>query len=64
METQDGVPFVVEMKFPISNFTKIRRLGAALVHADGMTKVIDTPRKLTPTHRTIFSVPARLCFFF
>jgi hypothetical protein len=35
METQDGVPFVVEMKFPISNFTIIRRMGAALIHADG-----------------------------
>jgi hypothetical protein len=43
METQDGVPFGVEMKFPISNFTKIRRMGAALIHADerrtDMTKV-------------------------
>ena len=35
METKDGVPSVVEMKFPISNFTKIRRMGAALIHADG-----------------------------
>ena len=31
------VPFVVEMKLPISNFTKIRRMGAALIHADKHT---------------------------
>jgi hypothetical protein len=31
METQDGVPFVAEMKSPVSNFTKIRQVGAALI---------------------------------
>jgi hypothetical protein len=37
METQDGVPFVVEMKSPIPYFSEIRRVGAPLIHADEKT---------------------------